>query len=241
MARPRHPVVDRARAFGAYSVERRTPSRSPVAAQALSILLTVIVTTTSCIINDYFDYTRGVDTELNNADRPLVAQRISPTAVKRMLKWAYAVHIGLLCLVSSAPLRLYVYANTMLTYAYTKHIKPVTFLKNAICASVVAMAVGFGAVASAGAFTVGMAAAWPYMLTLFCGFCHRELLMDIGDTVSDAAAGVRTLPVLLGRRNALLVSIAPLAVAAVAAACVPAGPHVAAAASSAPPPPRPSL
>ena len=55
----------------------------------------------------------------------------------------------------------------------------------------VALAVGFGAVASAGAFTVGMAAAWPYMLTLFCGFCHRELLMDIGDTVSDAAAGVR--------------------------------------------------
>ena len=218
--------------FGAYSVERSYAffARPPVAAQvALSILLTVIVTTTSCIINDYFDYTRGVDTELNNADRPLVAQRISPTAVKRMLKWAYAVHIGLLCLVSSAPLRLYVYANTMLTYAYTKHIKPVTFLKNAICASVVAMAVGFGAVASAGAFTVGMAAAWPYMLTLFCGFCHRELLMDIGDTVSDAAAGVRTLPVLLGRRNALLVSIAPLAVAAVAAAaCVPAGPHVAA-------------
>ena len=216
--------------FGAYSVERSYAffARPPVAAQvALSILLTVIVTTTSCIINDYFDYTRGVDTELNNADRPLVAQRISPTAVKRMLKWAYAVHIGLLCLVSSAPLRLYVYANTMLTYAYTKHIKPVTFLKNAICASVVAMAVGFGAVASAGAFTVGMAAAWPYMLTLFCGFCHRELLMDIGDTVSDAAAGVRTLPVLLGRRNALLVSIAPLAVAAVAAAaCVPAGPHV---------------
>ena len=43
---------------------------------------------------------------------------------------------------------------------------------------------------------------------------------------------MRTLPVLLGRRNALLVSIAPLAVAAVAAAaCVPAGPHVAAAAS----------
>ena len=145
--------------FGAYSVERSYAffARPPVAAQvALSILLTVIVTTTSCIINDYFDYTRGVDTELNNADRPLVAQRISPTAVKRMLKWAYAVHIGLLCLVSSAPLRLYVYANTMLTYAYTKHIKPVTFLKNAICASVVAMAVGFGAVASAGAFTVGM-------------------------------------------------------------------------------------
>lgn len=32
---------------------------------------------------------------------------------------------------------------------------------------------------------------------------HREVLMDIGDMEGDRAAGVRTIPVLLGRRRAL--------------------------------------
>ena len=68
------------------------------------------------------------------------------------------------------------------------------------------------------AFTVKDERGGPYVCVRSSGFCHRELLMDIGDTVSDAAAGVRAREGDLGRRNALLASIAPLAVAAVAAA-----------------------
>ena len=62
---------------------------------------------------------------------------MQPDTVKFVLKWAYALHLTLLCLVDSAPMRLWVLGNTLLTYLYTVHLKPVMGLKNLICALIV--------------------------------------------------------------------------------------------------------
>jgi 4-hydroxybenzoate polyprenyltransferase len=53
---------------------------------------------------------------------------------------------------------------------------------------------------------------------LFLAIMHREILMDINDTRGDQEAGVRTLPVVYGRRAALGVAAAMCAAATVIAA-----------------------
>ena len=49
---------------------------------------------------------------------------------------------------------------------------------------------------------------------LFCGILHREILMDLNDVDGDRENGVRTVPVVLGKRAALA------AATGLAAACV---------------------
>lgn len=57
----------------------------------------------------------------------------------------------------------------------------------------------------------------PMAICLFGGILYREILMDVNDIANDAAAGVTTLPVLLGRAGALYAAVA-LAAAGIASA-----------------------
>ena len=84
---------------------------------ALGMMLTVIVTSGSMLINDYHDHKLGVDNEKTKPGRPLVTGEVAPDAVKFVLKWGYALHLTLLCLVDTASMRLWVLANTLLTCA----------------------------------------------------------------------------------------------------------------------------
>jgi len=183
----------------------------------LCTLLTVVVTTGSMLINDYHDFMRGVDTIQTKPHRPLPRGDIQPHVVKRALKWLYATHLTLICLVDSAALRLWILGSTMLTYLYSQHLKPRTGVKNFVCALIIAMAVGLGGMAVAG-FSQGLAAVWPSMTIIGCGIFHREIMMDINDLPGDAMTGVPTVPVLLGRNGAWLVSLVPLVLAAGVAA-----------------------
>jgi len=203
--------------IGAFGARHLSETAGPAWGRlALGTALTSIVTAGSMLINDYHDFRRGVDTEVTKPGRPMVTGQVRPETVKFVLKWAYALHLTLLCLVDSAVMRLGVLLNTLLTYLYSVHLKPVTGLKNVVCATIIAMAVGLGAVAQAGG--LGLRAVWRPMAVV-CGLIwHRELLMDIKDVLGDAIAGVRTVPVVLGRDLAFLASLLPLAAAA-AAAC----------------------
>ena len=153
-------------------------------------------------------------------------------AVKLVLKYMYASHLTLLCLVDSAPMRLWVLANTLLTYLYSVHLKPITGVKNATCAGIVAMAVGLGALAMGGG-AASVAAVWRPMIAVGGLIWHREIVMDVKDMDGDRQAGVRTLPVALGADRAVSLSLVPLAVGAVAAATAPGGGLKAAVASAA--------
>lgn len=146
----------------------------------------------------YHDFKRGVDTIETKPDRPLPRGDISPHMVKRALKWMYAAHLTLICLVNSATLRLWVLGSTMLTYLYSQHLKPRTGIKNVVCALIIAMAVGLGGMA-VGGFPHGLLAVWPSMLIIGAGILHRELNMDIQDMAGDAITGVPTVPVRVGR------------------------------------------
>ena len=123
------------------------------------MLLTIIVTSGSMLINDYQDHKLGVDNEDTKPGRPLVTGEVRPSSVKFVLKWAYAAHLTLLCFVGTATMRVWVLANTLLTYLYSVHLKPVTGVKNAVCAVIVSMAVGLGAL-STGAPAASLRAVW---------------------------------------------------------------------------------
>ena len=171
------------------------------------------------LINDYHDHREGVDTEQTKPGRPLVTGEVRPDAVKLVLKYAYAVHLTLLCLVDSATMRLWVLANTMLTYLYSVHLKPCTGLKNLVCAAIVSMAVGLGAVAMGGA-TALRSVVRP-MVAVGGLIWHREIVMDIKDMDGDASVGTRTVPVVFGRDRALSLSLLPLAAGILAAVSSP--------------------
>jgi geranylgeranylglycerol-phosphate geranylgeranyltransferase len=211
-------------AFGAYGA-RHVPSATAsgsakLARLLLGVSLTVIVTTGSMLINDYHDYREGVDTLETKPGRPLVTGQVRTDTVKLVLKWAYALHLTLLCLIDSALMRLWVLSNTLLTYLYSVHLKPITGVKNLVCATIVAMGLGLGAVAQGGGGTAPLRAVWRPMAAVAGLIWHREILMDISDVEGDALVGVRTVPVVFGTRTALRLSLLPLAAAVAAAASV---------------------
>jgi len=200
---------------GAHGFSGLLESPGTCAQLALVTVLVLLTTATSMMVNDYWDHALNVDSDDTHADRPLVSQTLQPPTVKAALKCMYAGHLALILLVSTPSLRLCIYFNTLATFLYSRVFKPLPGVKNLVCAAVIAMSVGTGAaVVSGGSVLAGIAAVWPLMLVVFAGTLHREVLMDVLDADGDAAAGIRTVPVLLGRRRALLAAAAPLLVAA---------------------------
>jgi 4-hydroxybenzoate polyprenyltransferase len=152
----------------------------------------------------------------------LVTGEVRPETVKLVLKWGYAIHLTLLCLVQTAPMRLWVLGNTLLTYLYSVHLKPLTGVKNLVCAAIVAMAIGLGALAVEGSLG-SLHAVWRPMVAVGGLIWHREMVMDILDMKGDGLAGVRTVPVAFGARRALELSLLPLGASVAATVTVASG------------------
>eukprot|EP00419_Tripos_fusus_P000399 CAMPEP_0172674208 /NCGR_PEP_ID=MMETSP1074-20121228/12615_1 /TAXON_ID=2916 /ORGANISM="Ceratium fusus, Strain PA161109" /LENGTH=348 /DNA_ID=CAMNT_0013491607 /DNA_START=161 /DNA_END=1207 /DNA_ORIENTATION=- len=174
----------------------------------LCAILTVMVTTSSCIVNDYFDFLASTDTEESQASRPLVAKDITAAEVKRSLKWFYFLVLVCICLVDTRALRIYVLVNAVLTYIYTKSLKPRGFVwKNGCVSLIITLAIGLGAAAvqqqAAGALARGLCAVFPSMVITFCGIFAREIIMDVSDVEGDRATGIKTLAVVAGPSTAL--------------------------------------
>ena len=91
-----------------------------------------------------------------------------------------------------------------------------------MCAAIVAMAIGLGALAVGGGGAASLGAVWRPVGAAFGLIFHREMVMDIKDMEGDTLAGVRTVAVAFGARRALLLSLLPLAFAAATAATAPA-------------------
>ena len=149
-------------------------------------------------------------------------------AVKSFLYYIYQVIALLLTAVPGVPARLMVVIGNMLTYWYTKHLKPVTWLKNVVCAAIMGIspatsgAAAFHLLSTENSFKVfGVSALSRLVTTLFLGFTGREILMDINDVKDDAAHDVLTVPVTHGLKFA---STTALFCTVAMAGCALAGP-----------------
>jgi 4-hydroxybenzoate polyprenyltransferase len=105
-------------------------------------------------------------------------------------------------------LRLMVACSAAVTLAYTPVLKKIALAKTAAVAGVIALSPAAGALAVSAAaagpsssLTAAspLAAVAPACWLAFFAVSGRELLMDAADARGDGAAGVATLPVLIGR------------------------------------------
>ena len=170
------------------------------------------------VVNDYYDAKLGRDT---SSDRPLVTGDLSFQVVRRYLSYLYAA--ALLCgvLLPGAPARLSVMLSLMLTYWYTNHLKPLTWVKNAVCAFLIAFApLTSGsaalhlAVSSLTPSLWRMGPVWRVVAMLFFGILGREMTMDCNDVENDRAVGVQTIPVVYGPAFASKVALICAGIAA---------------------------
>jgi len=188
----------------------------------LTLLSTNLVCASSMVVNDYFDAKLGRDT-LELDKNMLTNGSISKAAVKRFLQYMYGAALVVCTLLPGAPTRLTVTTSLIVTYLYTEYLKPLTWAKNAVCASLIALAplfsglsalhllirdTGTTAAASAvnGCVPLFMVPElWCAFTILFTGTFGREILMDCIDLAADEAAGIRTVPVVYGKLFAVKV------------------------------------
>jgi hypothetical protein len=105
------------------------------------LLSLLLVTSTSMITNDYYDARRGVDSP-DDASHPLAARDGTKGGVPLAVAKSFDSILYASLLLSSAFVpgvasRLMVLGGAMITYLYTVHLKPRTWVKNLSCAALV--------------------------------------------------------------------------------------------------------
>ena len=131
----------------------------------LTLFVLLLLTSTSMIVNDYYDAKLGIDFvdktdnddvnddndnalemagkkshDIDNKIFPaLVSGQIAPPVVKEALNYLYAILLLSMTAVPGIVTRLMVIKGTMLTFYYTKFLKPSTGWKNVVCSFVMAI------------------------------------------------------------------------------------------------------
>jgi 4-hydroxybenzoate polyprenyltransferase len=155
------------------------------------------------VVNDYYDAKLGRDV-WKEKQKVLISGDVPLWLAKRFVTYLYSIALVIVCFLPGAPTRLSVTSGLMLTYLYTKHLKPLLLVKNVVCASLVALtpwtsgaAALFLTQGSTNIFAVP--ALWRLFLSLFFGVMGREIMLDCNDVIPDKEAGVKTLPLVYGR------------------------------------------
>jgi 4-hydroxybenzoate polyprenyltransferase len=200
----------------------------------------LLTSSTSMVVNDYYDAKLGrddvgvvtnVNGDINGVvnqminNHPLAQGRVSLPTARRFLSYLYGAALVTLACLPGVHVRLSVVLGLILTYFYTQSLKPVTWVKNVVCASLIALSpltsgmaaltvmqqhanqqavVGGDANTMLAWTATGMILPrlWRLTATLFFGILGREIMMDCNDVENDGRANVRTVPVVHGRRFA---------------------------------------
>ena len=181
------------------------------AAVAAAVIATVAATGGGNAINDYFD--RAIDA-VNQPDRPIPRGAISA-------RGALAVSVALFTVATVAALTLPLVAigiaviNLLALVAYTEWFKGRPAVGNALVAYLTGSAFLFGGAAVGDPLGAGVLFLLAAVATL-----TREIVKDVEDIDGDRQEGLRTLPIVIGRKPALWAGIVVI-LPAVAASAVP--------------------
>ncbi|CAN0165033.1 unnamed protein product [Ectocarpus sp. 12 AP-2014] len=195
--------------FGLVAAGALVASHTAVALLEPKVLLTAFaaaaVSVGSCVLNDWFDIELD---RVNEPERPLVTGEVVPVHALGIGVAFLLAAVASASFVNPAALQATIVASVALTLAYTPLLKPIPLVKNFVVAMVIAAAIAAGGLAAGAGVASTLT---PSVLTFFV-IGHREVLMDIADVEGDREAGVRTLPVLMGRQAALVFATALLSV-----------------------------
>ena len=153
-------------------------------------------------LNDVYDVATD---RVNRPERPLAGGRVSLRQA-RML-WAAATALGIILafLVSFVHVFIAVAAAAAL-FAYNAKVQRIPMAGNVVVSALVAATLLYGSLAVSVVSPAWIGAAFALLTTL-----AREIIKDIQDMRGDRAAGVRTLPLMIGTRPAAITASGILA------------------------------
>jgi geranylgeranylglycerol-phosphate geranylgeranyltransferase len=164
----------------------------------IAVLATILATGGGNAINDYFD--REIDA-INQPDRPIPRGAIDPRAALGFSAALFAGAIGLTLLLPIAAITIAV-VNLLALIAYTEVFKGLPGVGNALVAYLTGSTFLYGGAAVGGDLVT--------VLILFVlaatATMAREIIKDIEDIQGDRDAGLNTLPIAIGSRNARVVA-----------------------------------
>ena len=179
---------------------------------AFAVVATVLATGGGNAINDYFD--REIDA-INRPDRPIPRGAVSPRGALLFSGLLFAVAVGLTLLLPLFAVAIAL-INLVALVAYTELFKGLPGVGNALVAYLTGSTFLYGGAAVEGNLSpVVVLFALAASATM-----AREVVKDVEDAAGDREEGLRTLPIVLGRRRALAVAAA-FVVAAVVASPAP--------------------
>jgi len=185
---------------------------SAPAPTAFAVVATVLATGGGNAINDYFD--REIDA-INRPDRPIPRGAVSPRGALLFSGLLFAVAVGLTLLLPLFAVAIAL-INLVALVAYTELFKGLPGVGNALVAYLTGSTFLYGGAAVEGDLSpVVVLFALAASATM-----AREVVKDVEDAAGDREEGLRTLPIVLGRRRALAVAAA-FVVAAVVASPAP--------------------
>jgi geranylgeranylglycerol-phosphate geranylgeranyltransferase len=168
---------------------------------ALAALVSILVEMGAFAQNDVAD--EKADRENRRKERPIVSGEIS-AAEANIVAWAaYGVGCAIAYSLGNYPFAIAVFF-TAVSIAYNFKLKDIALAGNACIAASMAIPFAFGSIVSAGG---AGAAALAITAVAFVAGLGREVAKTVEDMKGDRKArGSRTIPFVIGRKNALLLS-----------------------------------
>jgi 4-hydroxybenzoate polyprenyltransferase len=172
----------------------------------VSIINIILITSSSMIINDIFDI--EID-KINSPNRPLVTGAISKK--EAILYSTILLGICEILNIRFLPRNLQniVHSSILFILFYTPFLKKLLFVKNISCATIVGFSLIFSGIASNN-IPIFNNPNREILLTafsiIFSGSFVNEIILDIRDIKGDSSQGIRTIPVIYGKDNSLLIS-----------------------------------
>ena len=173
----------------------------------VSTLIIIGSMSSSMIMNDLFDM--KID-KINNPLRPLISGEVSEKDA-HILNATILLGVEILnMLYLPRKFQNMIHLILFSLFIYTPKIKKMTFLKNIYCASIVSFSTYFSAMVYSSSFN-SVSVQNIHLLklfsqTVFFGSLFNEILLDIRDREGDYVNNIRTLPVIYGNSNALMVA-----------------------------------
>jgi len=186
-----------------------------------TLLIVLGISATSMVVNDYYD-TRLSGVNNNNSDDAILELPVHETVVKSFLMVSYVSLLIASVWLPGLTGRMLATSSLILTFCYTKYLKPVTWIKNIVCASIMSLSpLMSGSVAlesirllqqgGGASMSVGIWQSAPKLArlvaVLFFGFVGREMIMDMHDVSEDASNLILTVPVRYGTKFASRVAL----------------------------------
>ncbi len=178
---------------------------SSLQAYLLSFIAAFLITGGGNAINDFFD--RDID-RINKPGRPIPSGRVRLKDVLMVSRLLFVAGMVFAAALRSLPCLLLAGFNAAVLVAYPARLKRSGLPGNLTIAYLVGSTFLFGGLAQSASGTWSLAPTFILFLLSFLSTAGREIIKSIQDMVGDRRLGLRTFPIVHGKRKAAVTASA---------------------------------